>query len=94
MSYRSSDMSYNNDLPHFYKIFPIEDPALIDIAYLNTATITKIEISNDNTNWSLIYTSERTQPYLVKSQIDDLITSIQTSYLLMRNRIASSTNRR
>jgi hypothetical protein len=87
-------MSYNNDLPHFYKIFPIEDPALIDIAYLNTATITKIEISNDNTNWSLIYTSERTQPYLVKSQIDDLITSIQMSYLLMRIKIASSTNRR
>jgi hypothetical protein len=42
----------------------------------------------------LIYTSERNEPYLVKSQIDDLISSIQTSYLLMRNRIASSTNRR
>lgn len=64
----------NTDLLHLYRILPIEDDK--DIVYLNTSTITNITVSDTNTNWSEIYTTVRTKPYVVDEQIDELVADI------------------
>lgn len=78
-------MANDNGFLHLYKIFPINDDK--DFLYVNPSTINNIAVSDTNSNWSEIYTTVRTQPYIVDVQIDDLVTDLYVDYRFKLKRL-------